>query len=391
MEEIFTGDRQLTAGNFPEELTPFPEPQSQLQSSTVDLFYPQPTPLIPSPTPQKLRPIRSNGRNPPEYSNQISQDEALVRINGYSSSELGFLPFQTNMGGNVGNLEEDVNSAEALIKLKSEMDAQLISNFKSQVSQLNFSLSSSSDGSGEGEEPSSSGKPRKKRRKNMELFLQDLMNQVIHKQEQMHQQLMDMFERKEKERIDREEAWRRQEMERAKEEQQIRAQEAARNLALISFIRNALGVPEIQVPELLPFPRSEENGSSECVPTPTEQDKFDPNNKRWPTSEVQALITLRAALDHKFSGFGSNSKAPVWEEVSADMAKMGYTRTAKKCKEKWDNLNKYYKRATSNGKKHAENAKSCPYFNELEALYKNRLITGAKPDSPTVEDSEPTT
>lgn len=117
-----------------------------------------------------------------------------------------------------------------------------------------------------------------------------------------------------------------------------------------------------------------------------ELDKFDPNNKRWPTSEVQALITLRAALDDKFRTLGA--KAPVWEEVSAGMAKMGYVRSAKKCKEKWENVNKYYKKATGSGKKPSENAKSCPYFHELETLYRNRLITAAKAHSPSNEDPE---
>lgn len=222
----------------------------------------------------------------------------------------------------------------------------------------------------------------------MESFLQGLMSQVIHKQEEMHQQLMDMIENKEKERIIREEAWRHQEIQRANRDHQLRAQEAARSVALISFIRNALGVSELQIPELLPLPQV---FSGEDVADPHslgqgELDNFDPNNKRWPTSEVQALITLRAALDHKFHTLGP--KAPVWEEVSAGMAKMGYIRSARKCKEKWENVNKYYKKATGNGKKHSENAKLCPYFHELETLYKNRLITAAKANSPSNEDSE---
>lgn len=397
MEELFSSDRQLSAaaGGFQEELTPFPdpEPQPQPHPSTVGFFYPQPTALISPPVPQKLRPIRSNGRNSLEFSNP---DDALVRINGCDSSELGFLPFQRDLGENVGNFNlpeklEDDTSVSELMKMKSEMDAQLICNFKSQISQLNFSFSSSSDCSGDSahkaDEPSSSGRPRKKRRKKMESFLQGLMAQVIHKQEEMHQQLMDMIENKEKERIVREEAWRRQETERAKRDQQIRSQEVARSIALISFIRNALGVQELQIPELLPLPPvfSGEDVSDPQTLGQGEHDKFDPNNKRWPTSEVQALITLRAALDQKFQTLGA--KAPVWEEVSAEMAKMGYIRSARKCKEKWENVNKYYKKATANGKKPSENAKSCPYFHELETLYQTRLITAIKANSPNNEDS----
>ncbi|XP_021766740.1 trihelix transcription factor GT-2-like isoform X2 [Chenopodium quinoa] len=246
----------------------------------------------------------------------------------------------------------------------------------------------SDDSAQKGEEERS--KPKRKRRKKMESFLQGLMSQVINKQEEMHQQLMNMIENKEKDRILREEAWRQQELERANRDHQIRAQEAARNVALISFIRNALGLSELQVPDLLSLPQvfsGEDNVADTQSLGQSEQDRFDPNYKRWPTSEVQALITLRAALDHKFHTIGA--KAPVWDEVAAGMAKMGYTpRSARKCKEKWENVNKYYKKATANGNKYSENAKSCPYFHELETLYKNRLITSAKSNSPTNEHSE---
>ncbi|XP_021719843.1 trihelix transcription factor GT-2-like isoform X2 [Chenopodium quinoa] len=264
----------------------------------------------------------------------------------------------------------------------------LTSSLKFQTS--TFPLSDCSDDSAQKgeEERTSNGKPKKKRKK-MESFLQGLMSQVINKQEQMHQQLMNMIENKEKERILREEAWRQQELDRANRDHQIRAQEAARNVALIYFIRNALGVSELQVPDLLSLPQvfsGEDNVADAQSLGQGEQDRFDPNYKRWPTSEVQALITLRAALDHKFHTIGA--KAPVWDEVAAGMAKMGYTRSARKCKEKWENVNKYYKKATDNGKKYSENAKSCPYFHELETLYKNRLITAAKSNSPSNEDSE---
>lgn len=58
--------------------------------------------------------------------------------------------------------------------------------------------------------------------------------------------------------------------------------------------------------------------------------KCDPSNRRWPKSEVQSLITVRAALDHKFL---NGHKSSVWEEVAIGLSKMGYSRTAKKCKE----------------------------------------------------------
>ncbi len=62
-------------------------------------------------------------------------------------------------------------------------------------------------------------------------------------------------------------------------------------------------------------------------------------------------------------------KGPLWEEISTAMASMGYTRNPKRCKEKWENVNKYYRKAKESNKKRAENSKTCPYFQQLDTLY----------------------
>ncbi|KAM2704062.1 hypothetical protein EV2_005583 [Malus domestica] len=85
----------------------------------------------------------------------------------------------------------------------------------------------------------------------VELFLGSLVKKVMEQQEQMHKQLIEMVEKKEKERLAREEAWKQQELDRLKRDKEIRAQETSRNLALISFIQNYLGY-EIQVPQPSP-------------------------------------------------------------------------------------------------------------------------------------------
>lgn len=196
----------------------------------------------------------------------------------------------------------------------------------------------------------------------------------MQKQEQMHKQLMETLERREKERIMKEEAFKRQEIERAKRDEEVRAQERARSLALVSFIENLLGL-EIPIPEAI---------TSSCLEKDEgeihnrEDSKCDPSNKRWPKSEVQALITVRSALEDKFLKGPKNS---VWEEVAIQLSNMGYSRTAKKCKEKWENINKYYKRTMESGKKRAENSKSCPYFQELDILYKSGLIASGNPSN----------
>lgn len=222
----------------------------------------------------------------------------------------------------------------------------------------------------------------------------------MQKQEQMHNQLIEMIEMKEKERIIREEAWKQQEMERAKREEEVRAQETSRSLALISFIQNELG-HVIQIPKPLQtscleedqgevhnqqdakndrsderWPKTvaqaEDDINNRICPETEVQTNYDPSNKRWPKSEVQALIALRTSFDHKFRTVGA--KGSIWEEISVGLSNMGYSRTAKKCKEKWENINKYFKRTVESGKKRPETAKACPYFQELEILYKSGFI-----------------
>lgn len=101
------------------------------------------------------------------------------------------------------------------------------------------------------------------------------------------------------------------------------------------------------------------------------------SSSRWPKVEVEALIRLRTELDCKYQENGP--KGPLWEEISAGMKKLGYNRNAKRCKEKWENINKYFKKVKESNKKRPEDSKTCPYFHQLDALYrqKNRLDHGS--------------
>lgn len=245
--------------------------------------------------------------------------------------------------------------------------------------------------------------------------MENLAAKVMQRQEQMHSQLIQIIETKEKERILREEAWKQQEIERAKREEEVRAQETSRNLAIISFIQNVLG-NEFQHPKplrTLPLEKDEggvhNQGIVKCDQTDARSVKFESHSKddtndrtwsetevqtrydlfskRWPKAEVQALIAVRTALDHKFLSMGS--KGSIWEEISVGLASMGYNRTAKKCKEKWENMNKYFKKTMDGGKMRPENAKTCPYFQELEILYKAGLKNPANSlDNSNVENED---
>ncbi|KAI3990437.1 hypothetical protein MKX01_021372 [Papaver californicum] len=226
---------------------------------------------------------------------------------------------------------------------------------------------------------------------------EELVSKMMKKQEDMYKVLLEIIEQKEKDRIKREETWRNLEKERMRKEEERRTQDTHRSLALLSFLGKffrqqeinnpePLGQQEINTPQstgqqIINIPQSPDLCREIVLHDQSHQKKqrlegseymFDANYKRWPKHEVQALISLRTAMEHKFRT--GAAKIPMWEEISLGMASMGFTKTAKKCKEKWENINKYFKRAASSGKKRSENAKTCPYFYELDMLYKKRLI-----------------
>ncbi|KAL0007903.1 hypothetical protein SO802_009405 [Lithocarpus litseifolius] len=90
-------------------------------------------------------------------------------------------------------------------------------------------------------------------------------------------------------------------------------------------------------------------------------------NTRWPRQETLTLLEIRSRLDSKFKE--TNQKGPLWDEVSRIMAEEhGYQRSGKKCKEKFENLYKYYKK-TKEGKAGRQDGKHYRFFRQLEAIY----------------------
>ena len=206
--------------------------------------------------------------------------------------------------------------------------------------------------------------PRNTKPQKMVSFFEGLVNQVIERQEMMQQRFLETIERREEERTMREEAWRRQEMTRVQREKEILSQEralsASRDASIVAFLQKMTGhvVPR-QDPPSAPSPPSD----------------LDQTASRWPKSEVHALIQLRIGLETKYQEAGP--KGPLWEEIAAGMKKMGYSRNPKRCKEKWENINKYFKKVKENKKRRPEDAKTCPYFHQLEALYRKKLDNGS--------------
>ncbi|CAL9104360.1 unnamed protein product, partial [Musa textilis] len=240
------------------------------------------------------------------------------------------------------------------------------------------------------------GRRRRKRRQrqlsSVAAFFESLVKQLMDHQEGLHRKFLEVMERREQERTEREEAWRKQEAAKSSREAAARAQERAlassREAAIVSFLEKITG-ESLDLPPKPHFPEAdadkEENlGIEQYSETfnngDPDSNKVTFNTSRWPKAEVQALIRVRSGLESRFQEPGL--KGPLWEEVSAAMATMGYHRSAKRCKEKWENINKYFRKTKESGKKRPHHAKTCPYFQQLDQLYSKSLNTNKPHPSP---------
>jgi hypothetical protein len=195
-------------------------------------------------------------------------------------------------------------------------------------------------------------------------FFERLVQRLMEHQESVHRQFLDAMERRERDRAARDEAWRRQESDEFAREAAARAQDrasaAAREAAIVAYLEKLSG-ETITLPP--PGQQAEAGDEGKMMMVSSSS-----SSSRWPKHEVEALIRVRTGLESRFQEPGL--KGPLWEEVSARMAAAGYPRRgAKRCKEKWENINKYFRKAMESGKRRPSQAKTCPYFDELDRLY----------------------
>ncbi|KAA8537895.1 hypothetical protein F0562_027525 [Nyssa sinensis] len=255
---------------------------------------------------------------------------------------------------------------------------------------------------------------RRRRKRKWKDFFERLMKEVVEKQEELQKKFLDALEKRERDRMVRDEAWRVQEMTRMNREHDLLVQErsiaAAKDAAVIAFLQKISEQqhPNVQIqmpvqlqenplppppgpPPPLPTPPPPSTKTVDNPKTDNGGENFVPGSSRWPKVEVEALIRLRTNLDLKYQDNGP--KGPLWEEISAAMSKLGYSRSAKRCKEKWENINKYFKKVKESNKKRPEDSKTCPYFQQLDALYKEKNKTDLnsfnsgfvmKPENPMV-------
>ncbi|CAM6058135.1 unnamed protein product [Sphagnum tenellum] len=244
--------------------------------------------------------------------------------------------------------------------------------------------------------------------------LESVVKKLMDQQEVMQRKFLEAIERREQDRMVREEASKRQEMARLTRDHELRAQQhavaASRDAALVAFLQKivvttpttALQLQQIRPPAAAPLrlvatpaapaavvrlpgvttvveTTHHDQSTHQAAETEHQQEKdqeagsLDPNSNRWPKPEVNDLIRLRSGMETRFQEAGP--KAPLWEEISSGMSRLGYNRNAKRCKEKWENINKYFKKTKESNKQRPENAKTCPYFHQLDTLYRQGVLT----------------
>ncbi|KAK2645007.1 hypothetical protein Ddye_020202 [Dipteronia dyeriana] len=197
-------------------------------------------------------------------------------------------------------------------------------------------------------------------------FFESLVKQVMDHQEGLHRKFLDVIEKMDRERTEREEVWRCQESAKYNREAVARAHEQTlasnRESLIISHIEKITG-QNINLP-----PRK----STLLLQPQPEVTKLEPIkdmkiDSRWPKAEVEALIQVRSGLESRFLEPGL--KGRLWDEVSSLIGSLGYQRSAKRCKEKWENINKYFRKTKESGKKRSLQSKTCAYFDQLDQLY----------------------
>ncbi|RVW96036.1 Trihelix transcription factor GTL2 [Vitis vinifera] len=79
-------------------------------------------------------------------------------------------------------------------------------------------------------------------------------------------------------------------------------------------------------------------------------------------------------------------KGASMERISQGMLALGYKRSAKRCKEKWENINKYFRKTKDVSKKRSLDSRTCPYFHQLSTLYSQGTLVVPSSEAPAPEN-----
>ncbi|VAI47534.1 unnamed protein product [Triticum turgidum subsp. durum] len=246
---------------------------------------------------------------------------------------------------------------------------------------LSSNSQSESDDESDEEEDQAGGGGGRSNESMMALF-EGMIKQITEKQDATQRLFLETLEKWEADRTAREEAWRRQELARISREREQHAREraaaAARDAAVIAFLQRVGGSSVLPTPmpaHTAPHPDAPASSLQLVVAAPEEGGRrgggeSSAGMSRWPKEEVHALIQLRMEKDEHCQDMGA--KGPLWEDISAGMRRIGYNRSSKRCKEKWENINKYFKKVKESNKRRPEDSKTCPYFHQLDAIYRKK-------------------
>lgn len=147
-------------------------------------------------------------------------------------------------------------------------------------------------------------------------------------------------------------------------EKELKVQEhatiAARKQAIITFLQKITGqavpIPPLSTTITTPTPQSsstqqqqQQQSSNDTeltiIPIAGQQEMLAGNttmefmSSRWPKTEVHALIKLCTNIEQFYQ---EGLRGLLWEQIAMRMQQLGYNRIAKKCKEKWENVNKVF-------------------------------------------------
>ncbi|KAK4800563.1 hypothetical protein SAY86_021050 [Trapa natans] len=311
-------------------------------------------------------------------------------------------------------------------------------------------------------------KKRQEKLKTFKQFCERMVERLMAQLEEMQNKLLEDMMRRDREMVEKDEAWKKMEMDRVNKELDLRAHEQSvarsRQAAIMEFLKRFTTDPprgsrECHDHDDLYNPASAVAGGALEVDDDDDDDRPDPGpnsnpssppqprrqppplpaptvistspgssktprntrpsgnsegaetGKRWPREEVLALINLRCTIqgnggeerseNQQQQGQGGSgaaaARAPLWERISQGMSELGYNRNAKRCKEKWENINKYFRKTKDStaSKKRPLESRTCPYFQHLTALYSQGKLARAPPappeNRPTSPDSQPFT
>ncbi|XP_019428755.1 PREDICTED: trihelix transcription factor GTL2-like isoform X2 [Lupinus angustifolius] len=280
------------------------------------------------------------------------------------------------------------------------------------------------------EKPKEDMRAKRKRPDRFEMFkgfCESIVHKMMEQQEEMHNKLIKDMMKRDEEKFAKEDAWKKHEMDRMNQELEIMAQEQAiasdRQANMIEFLNKFSATTsspissqikvtnvsnpntctttpssppsqnpnpsimvlnnhvnnvssEVENPSSIPSQETLQNASSTTSPpiiqNPSSSSLNRQNNigRRWPKDEVLALINLRCnSLNNNNNEEMEGNKAPLWERISQGMLELGYERSSKRCKEKWENINKYFRKTKDVNKKRSLDSRTCPYFHQLSNLY----------------------